>query len=231
MSKVKWYLGLVKTKKGWRYTLFSDKLTPIRKRYPQYARIVGPFKTAWEAYMYPSQFENWTSSPLNTWVPERPNPFDLSNFIALAAASTIGNVAAKKLIKNPGKRYIVTKEGMMRGWWQIMDSKTGNTISTGKIKSVLQSKADKLNTFGEEGISGSMPRKRLSKNPPRGAVEIYDDILEIRARKGKNSLWPGEYFKHKFTKRGSKIYGLPDGSLLVKGKHRLWKEFTYPNEG
>lgn len=63
---------------------------------------------------------------------------------------------------------------------------------------------------------------------PKGAVLIYDDIEEIRARKGTSSNWPKEYFKHKFTKRGTKIYGLPDGSLLVMGPRPLWDIFEYP---
>jgi hypothetical protein len=62
---------------------------------------------------------------------------------------------------------------------------------------------------------------------PKGAVLIYDDIEEIKARKGRSSNWPGEYFKHKFTVRGSKIYGLPNGSLLIVGKKPLWDVFEY----
>ncbi|MEM4360104.1 MAG: hypothetical protein QXT45_06210 [Candidatus Bilamarchaeaceae archaeon] len=62
---------------------------------------------------------------------------------------------------------------------------------------------------------------------PRGAVLIYDDIEEIRARKGSGSNWPHEYFKHKFTVRGSKIYGLPNGSLLIVGRKPLWDIFEY----
>lgn len=62
---------------------------------------------------------------------------------------------------------------------------------------------------------------------PRGAVLIYDDIEEIRARKGNNSLWPNDYFKHKFTNRKGKIYGLKDGSLLIVAPHPLWDIFDY----
>lgn len=80
--------------------------------------------------------------------------------------------------------------------------------------------------------AGTLASKKLGKymkNPPRGAVEIYDDILAIEAQKGKSSLWPNENFRHDFKARKGKasIFGLPDGSLLVKGKKRLWKKFKY----
>lgn len=78
--------------------------------------------------------------------------------------------------------------------------------------------------------------KRLMKSGrgnvkvPKGAVLIYDDIEEIKATKGKSSNWPGEKFIHKFGKRGSKIYGLPNGNLLVVGPRPLWDTFEYPDE-
>lgn len=72
---------------------------------------------------------------------------------------------------------------------------------------------------------------RTKNNPPRGAVRIYDNILAIEAKKGKNSMWPNELFRHNFKAKKGKaaIYGLPDGSLLIKGKKKLWKKFNYPN--
>lgn len=62
---------------------------------------------------------------------------------------------------------------------------------------------------------------RLSKNPPEELTEIYRNIIEIRAEKK-----DGRKYRHPFG-RGSSIYGLSDGSILVrnrKGK-RLWKNF------
>jgi hypothetical protein len=65
---------------------------------------------------------------------------------------------------------------------------------------------------------------------PRGAVLIYETALEIRAKKGKESLFPKDYFKHSFKKSSKvKIWGLPNGDVLIKsdiGK-RLWDYFNY----
>jgi hypothetical protein len=69
-----------------------------------------------------------------------------------------------------------------------------------------------------------------STRVPKGAVLIYDDIEEIKATKGRSSNWPREKFKHKFTKRGTKIYGLPNGNLLIVGPRPLWDIFDYPEK-
>lgn len=66
----------------------------------------------------------------------------------------------------------------------------------------------------------------IRPNPPKGAVKIYQNVLEIRAEKGKESNWPFELFEHKFTK-GATLYGLPDGSLLIIGNKPLHKVFEY----
>ena len=73
---------------------------------------------------------------------------------------------------------------------------------------------------------------KLKRNPPRGTKLIYDKIISVQAQKGKGSLWPNEYFKHDFQKNktAARIYGLPDGSLLIKSSKgkKLWKKFNYP---
>ncbi|MFH1398955.1 MAG: hypothetical protein ABIG95_02495 [Candidatus Woesearchaeota archaeon] len=60
-------------------------------------------------------------------------------------------------------------------------------------------------------------------------TKIYDNITAVEAVKGRESLWPGEPFRHDFkrTKGKASVYGLADGSLIVKGKKRLWKKFNY----
>lgn len=76
------------------------------------------------------------------------------------------------------------------------------------------------------GFKRTVAEHVLRSNSPSEAKEIYGDILAIEAQKGKGSLFPNEKFRHKFQK-GSKIYALPDGSVLIKGKKKLWKEFDY----
>ena len=71
---------------------------------------------------------------------------------------------------------------------------------------------------------------RGSTKVPKGAVLIYNEIEEIKARKGSASNWPGEYFKHKFTKGKGKIYGLPNGNLLIVAPYPLWDVFEYLDE-
>jgi hypothetical protein len=73
----------------------------------------------------------------------------------------------------------------------------------------------------------SNPVFKKAKRKKRGEVKIYDNIMEIKAQKGDKSLWPGEFFKHKFTKKNSGVYGQSDGSLVIRGDQPLWKTFEY----
>lgn len=73
----------------------------------------------------------------------------------------------------------------------------------------------------------NVTKGRSSRRIPKDAVLIYDEIEEIKARKGSDSLWPNEYFRHKFTKGKGRIYGLSDGSLLIIAPYPLWDIFEY----
>ena len=55
---------------------------------------------------------------------------------------------------------------------------------------------------------------------PKGAVLIDPRIMNIKAVKGKQSNWPGEWFIHKFT-RGGKIYHVP-GYQLPRGAELIY---------
>lgn len=67
-------------------------------------------------------------------------------------------------------------------------------------------------------------------NNPKKEVRLYSNAIEIKARKGADSLWPDEYFKHDFKESNDvEVYGMPDGTLKLKsakGKP-LWKWFEY----
>lgn len=78
-------------------------------------------------------------------------------------------------------------------------------------------------------------KKRILSNPKfkkakrrKSEVKIYDNVLEIKAQKGENSLWPKENFKHKFSKKHKAgVYGQKDGSLVIRGDVPFWKTFEY----
>jgi len=89
-----------------------------------------------------------------------------------------------------------------------------------------------MGTRSRSGVN--IPGKKLSA--PRSAnpasqkmTKIYDNVLSIEAKKGSSSQWSGEEFRHNFkTSKGkASVYGLQDGSILIKGDKRLWKEFDY----
>ena len=76
-------------------------------------------------------------------------------------------------------------------------------------------------------------KRKYQTNPRKRGVKIYDTILAIEARKGEDSLWPGEDFRHDFSpKTKAEIIGNPDGSLTIRSKvgKRLWKKFNYSEE-
>lgn len=58
-----------------------------------------------------------------------------------------------RLVEN---RYEVSNEGMMKGMWKVVDTKTGKTVKSGlSSKAGAQSEADASNRHPDAGISGS----------------------------------------------------------------------------
>lgn len=79
----------------------------------------------------------------------------------------------------------------------------------------------------------------MARKIPKNLVEIYGRLSEIRAQKGKNSLWPGEWYKHPFkggavvlgvNKTGSYRLRAGDIVLISRQGRRLWKFFNYGEE-
>ncbi len=57
-------------------------------------------------------------------------------------------------------------------------------------------------------------RRRNPADPIPSMVEIYAQALETHAVKGSSSLFPGQEFVHEWEKAGTKIFGLPAGTII-----------------
>jgi hypothetical protein len=53
------------------------------------------------------------------------------------------------------KRYIVTNQGMMRGYWKVWDTLKKETVFTTQTMKVAELEATRLNKRGRRGVSGS----------------------------------------------------------------------------
>jgi hypothetical protein len=79
---------------------------------------------------------------------------------AADVASNAGTLVRPRIAQAAGglaPRFTVSSENMAPGFFKIVDAQTGDSIQTGTIRSVLQSKADELNLSGPPGISGVTP--------------------------------------------------------------------------
>lgn len=146
------------------------------------------------------------------------------------------NRKRKKMRRNPGRDW----HSEWRTTYNMLSKRAIDDLDRKYLEGKRDANDDAVNEEDRRSYSGHErrvnPRKRKRKrmrrncNPRKGAVEIYGNILAIEARKGKSSLWPNEKFRHGFkSKSEAKVYGLPDGSLLIKSKSgkRLWKNFKY----
>ena len=95
-----------------------------------------------------------------------------------------------------------------------------------EARKTLESQKAKKKNPPARVIRKASTRVRRGKLP-KGRVLIYDRTLAIEAVKSKGSHFAKEKFRHDFTRKGSKVYGLPSGDLLIRGKAPLHKMFEY----
>jgi len=133
--------------------------------------------------------------------------------------------------KNPAKKYYIISRYKYQPdtTWAIDQDDVVKELLINKIKEYKITYPNRVFKI----VSDKIVRQYtggLSNPPSSKQTKIYDTLLEIRAKKGPNSLWPGELFKHAFSKKSkAQVLGNPDGSLTIKsavGK-KLWRRFDY----
>jgi len=161
---------------------------------------------------------------------------------------------AEKEKENPGYDYHIEKaiEALMAArqadpdshyyWYGLGSHDAHRTSAVAAIYEDIEKKGKEMkNPIAIYNPKESRPRitmfpeKKSGKLRPRSPfkgyqinepVLIYDLCLEIRAQKNHHSEYKGEKFKHTFSKAThAQIFGLPDGSLLIKSKKDkpLWR--------
>lgn len=91
---------------------------------------------------------------------------------------------------------------------------------------------NKLMDMEESGYKNphsSSPRRGAEGNSgvPHGAVKIGDRVTQVEyydvgKAKAEGLKNPNLPWRHDYKEKSAKIYGLPDGSVLIKGKKKLW---------
>lgn len=95
----------------------------------------------------------------------------------------------------------------------------GTRIDEGKVLCRLCKEEFKLEEEREKRVP-PVDTYLKRRNPSKGVL-IYAHVTRIEATKGRGSLYEKDRFYHEFED-GAKAYGLPDGSILIKGPKPLW---------
>lgn len=125
--------------------------------------------------------------------------------------------------------------------------KRGSIMKPGTFKKI-EKKAKKAGYKDPKAVAGSAYWKTLAakyraavarrKNPPDpipAPTKIYDNALESHARKGPDSHYPGQEFFHPWERKGTKIIGLPAGTIISTPDGQIEtlnnRTVLYVNEG
>ena len=98
---------------------------------------------------------------------------------------------------------------------QLMAISRSRKLTPGERKSLKH--ASQVIRYSRRTTAKNSKRVTIAKKKsnPR-AVLIYKSITRVEGTKGPDSMYPGEKFFHNFKRPYPKMYGLPDGSLLIK---------------
>jgi hypothetical protein len=209
------YLGIHKAdhSKG---TNFLSGKTPTAGMYPEYANVVGPFKELTGVMKYAKMH--------NIKVGMKENPVKGSDsFQRYEQARPVMVAALNKLSANLKDYSIIAIQNYLA---DILLTKRYTRNKHDAKEMARWYLRENIHQFKD--IDGVL-NVGFKKNPLKKPTKIYANVLAIEAVKHKDSLWPEEKFRHDFQSKSGKasIYGMPDGSLMIKGKKRLWKNFNY----
>jgi len=124
------------------------------------------------------------------------------------------NKNPKETIKQKIDRLEKLQKHYRNALWEA--EKIANLTEARKIKHVLS----ELEPAIERLIEGRTLKNPIAiYNPPKGKL-LPMAVKEIRYKRT-GGEYGGELFKHRF-KTNPKVFGLPDGSILIKSSERLW---------
>lgn len=118
----------------------------------------------------------------------------------------------------------VSGQNFIRDWIQGIVGEDPGYISKETIAELLKKK--KRNPCkGRRRSNSARARKRSAPLLKLGMLPVIGDRVLTIDYQGGEGKDPASKWTHDFSKVKAKVYGLPDGSLLIKGAKRLWRMF------
>lgn len=130
----------------------------------------------------------------------------------------------KTLSPSERQKLAIVRQYLRTAKKSVMRNRKAKKLSRAKACQMLKERA--YSSPAQQGFLGARctgyPVRKARKNPSTRGVQIYDQILDITARKNGPHRCDAackrvnHTYRHTFTSK-PKIYGLPDGSILIKG--------------